>query len=162
MAYVTRHHAAVERIDPGPNVTFVRIKGSGGCARSPDAHRGVEPRLGDHEKTDARAVRIAFAVARHDPFVDQLHQVGLFAACSRKDLQKVAERSEDRRVTAGTTIVNEGDDGDELFVIIDGTARVSRQSRKFAALGNWGRAPSGAPGRPLLRTGSSCRDRGAA
>jgi len=100
--------------------------------RSPDAHRGVEPRLGDHEKADARAVRIGFAMARHDRFVDHLHQVWLFAACSRKDLQKVAE---DRRVAAGNTIANEGDNGDEFFVIIDGTVRVSRQSRKFAILG---------------------------
>jgi CRP-like cAMP-binding protein len=40
-----------------------------------------------------------------------------------------------RRVAAGTTIVNEGEDGDEFFVILDGTARVSRQGRKIATLG---------------------------
>jgi CRP/FNR family transcriptional regulator, cyclic AMP receptor protein len=31
--------------------------------------------------------------------------------------------------------VNEGEDGDEFFVILDGTARVSRQGRKIATLG---------------------------
>jgi CRP/FNR family cyclic AMP-dependent transcriptional regulator len=74
-------------------------------------------------------------MARHDAFVDHLKQVPLFAACSRKDLQLVARRAEDVRVAAGTTIVNEGDDGHEFFVILDGTARVSRQGRKIATLG---------------------------
>jgi CRP/FNR family cyclic AMP-dependent transcriptional regulator len=74
-------------------------------------------------------------MARHDAFVDHLKQVPLFAACSRKDLQLVARRAEDVRVAADTTIVNEGDDGHEFFVILDGTARVSRQGRKIATLG---------------------------
>ena len=74
-------------------------------------------------------------MARHDAFVDHLKQVPLFAACSRKDLQLVARRAEEVRVAAGTAIVNEGDDGHEFFVILDGTARVSRQGRKIATLG---------------------------
>jgi CRP/FNR family cyclic AMP-dependent transcriptional regulator len=74
-------------------------------------------------------------MARHDPFVDHLQQVTFFSACSRKDLRKVAKRSENRRVAAGTTIVNEGENGTEFFVILDGTARVSRQSRQIATLG---------------------------
>ena len=74
-------------------------------------------------------------MARHDPFVDHLQQVTFFSACSRKDLRKVAKRSEDRQVAAGTTIVNEGDNGTEFFVILDGTVSVSRQGRKLATLG---------------------------
>src|SRR5438552_16665137 len=74
-------------------------------------------------------------MARHDPFVDQLQQVTFFSACSRKDLRKVAKRSVDRRVAAGTTIVNEGENGTEFFVILDGTVSVSRQGRKVATLG---------------------------
>ena len=74
-------------------------------------------------------------MARHDPFVDHLRQDTFFSACSRKDLRKVAKRSEDRRVAAGTTIVNEGDNGSEFFVILDGTVSVSRQGRKLATLG---------------------------
>jgi len=77
-------------------------------------------------------------VARHDPFVDHLKQATLFRTCSRKDLQKVARRSEDRRVAAGTTIVSEGESGNEFFVILDGTASVSRQGQKVATLGPGG------------------------
>ena len=74
-------------------------------------------------------------MARHDPFVDHLRKVTFFSACSRKDLRKVAKSSEDRRVAAGTTIVKEGENGSEFFVILDGTVCVSREGRKVATLG---------------------------
>jgi CRP/FNR family transcriptional regulator, cyclic AMP receptor protein len=74
-------------------------------------------------------------MSRHDPFIDHLQQVTLFSACSRKDLQKVAQRSKDVRVAADTTIVTEGDPGNEFFVILDGTATVRRHGRKVATLG---------------------------
>ena len=74
-------------------------------------------------------------MAHDDPFVEHLRQVTFFSACSRKDLRKVAKRSKDRQVAAGTTIVKEGDNGDEYFVILDGTVSVSRQGRKVATLG---------------------------
>jgi len=74
-------------------------------------------------------------MARHDPFVDHLQQVSLFAACSRKDLQLVAKRSTDLVVPAGKTLVTEGESGHEFFVILRGTARVTRQGRKVATLG---------------------------
>jgi len=74
-------------------------------------------------------------MARHDAFIDHLQQVPLFAACSRKDLQLVARRAEDVRVAAGKTLVSEGETGHEFFVILQGTAKVSRQGRKIASIG---------------------------
>ena len=74
-------------------------------------------------------------MARRDAFIEHLQNVALFKGCSRKDLQSVARRSENRRVEAGATIVTEGEDGNEFFVIIDGSARVSRAGRKIATLG---------------------------
>ena len=79
---------------------------------------------------------IAFPpMARRDTFIEHLQQVPLFAACSRKDLQLVARRAEDVRVPAGKALVSEGETGHEFFVILDGTARVTRQARKIATLG---------------------------
>ena len=75
------------------------------------------------------------AMARRDAFIDHLQQVPLFAACSRKDLQLVARRAEDVRVAAGKTLVSEGETGHEFFVILEGTAKVSRQGRKVATIG---------------------------
>src|SRR5215470_10645420 len=73
--------------------------------------------------------------ARRDAFIDHLQQVPLFAACSRKDLQLVAKRAEDVRVAGGKTIISEGETGHEFFVILEGTARISRHGRKIASIG---------------------------
>ncbi len=74
-------------------------------------------------------------MARRDAFIEHLQQVPLFSACSRKDLQLVAKRAEDVRVPAGKALVSEGETGHEFFVILDGTARVSRGGRKVATIG---------------------------
>jgi CRP-like cAMP-binding protein len=75
-------------------------------------------------------------MARRDAFIDHLQQVPLFAACSRKDLQLVARRAEDVRVPAGKALVTEGETGHEFFVILEGSAKVSKQGRKVAQLGS--------------------------
>jgi CRP/FNR family transcriptional regulator, cyclic AMP receptor protein len=74
-------------------------------------------------------------MVRHDPFVDHLQKVALFAACSRKDLQLVAKRADDVMAPAGKTLVTEGEPGHEFFVILSGVARVTRQGREVATLG---------------------------
>jgi CRP/FNR family transcriptional regulator, cyclic AMP receptor protein len=70
-----------------------------------------------------------------DAFIDHLAQVPLFAACSKKDLEFVAKRAEDVKIDAGKVIVSEGDTGTEFFVILEGTASVSRHGQKVADLG---------------------------
>jgi CRP/FNR family transcriptional regulator, cyclic AMP receptor protein len=77
-------------------------------------------------------------MARHDAFIDHLQQVPMFSACSKKDLQLVARRAEDVRVAAGKVLVNEGETGHEFFVILDGTARVTRRGKRVATLGAGG------------------------
>jgi CRP/FNR family transcriptional regulator, cyclic AMP receptor protein len=74
-------------------------------------------------------------MSRRDAFLDHLAQVPLFSALSRKELALVARRAEDVEVEAGRVLVSEGSTGSEFFVIIDGTANVTRRGRKVAALG---------------------------
>jgi len=74
-------------------------------------------------------------MARRDAFIDHLQQVPLFAACSRKDLQLVARRAEDVRVSGGKALISEGETGHEFFVILEGEAKVMRHGRKIASLG---------------------------
>ena len=74
-------------------------------------------------------------MARQDAFISHLQQVPLFSACSKRDLQLVARRAEDVRVAAGKVLVNEGETGHEFFVIIDGSARVTRRGKRVATLG---------------------------
>ncbi|HZR14996.1 MAG TPA: cyclic nucleotide-binding domain-containing protein [Acidimicrobiia bacterium] len=72
---------------------------------------------------------------RGDVFLDHLRQVSLFSALSRKELGLVARRAEDVKVNAGKVLVSEGAPGSEFFVIVDGTAKVTRKGRKVATLG---------------------------
>ncbi len=74
-------------------------------------------------------------MSRRDAFLNHLTQVPLFSALSKKELQLVARRAEDVRVDPGRILVSEGSTGSEFFVIIDGTATVSRHGRKVASLG---------------------------
>jgi CRP/FNR family transcriptional regulator, cyclic AMP receptor protein len=73
-------------------------------------------------------------MSRRDAFLNHLAQVPLFSALSKKELQLVARRAEDVRVDPGRILVSEGSTGSEFFVIIDGTATVSRHGRKVASL----------------------------
>ena len=70
-----------------------------------------------------------------DAYLDHLASVPLFAACSRKDLQNIARASDEVSVSAGKTLVEQGQIGRECFVIVDGSATVKRNGRKVATLG---------------------------
>jgi CRP-like cAMP-binding protein len=74
-------------------------------------------------------------MARNDVFIGHLSEVPLFSALSRKELNLVARRAEDVQVPAGRVLVSEGSTGAEFFVILSGTAKVSRRGRKVATLG---------------------------
>jgi HEAT repeat protein len=56
----------------------------------------------------------------------QLRRVPLFERLDPEDLRRLASVATERRFEPGSTIVREGDLGDELFVIVEGGVRVSR------------------------------------
>ena len=70
-----------------------------------------------------------------DTYLDQLAEVPLFAACTRRDLQKIARASDEIQVKAGRNLVDEGRPGHEFFLILDGRATVRRGNKKVAELG---------------------------
>jgi CRP-like cAMP-binding protein len=74
-------------------------------------------------------------MARKDNKLDHLAQVRLFRACSRKELTIIGRASDEVRVAAGKTIVQEGQTGHEFFLILEGQASVHRNGRKVATLG---------------------------
>ena len=55
-----------------------------------------------------------------------LRRVPLFAQLAPEDLQRMATAAIERLYPAGEVIVQEGDPGDELVVIVDGRVRVVR------------------------------------
>src|ERR1035437_10763244 len=63
---------------------------------------------------------------------EELPRGPLFSACAKKELQLIARRAEHVDVPAGKVLVREGAAGAEFFVILDGTAEVSRHGRRGA------------------------------
>jgi CRP/FNR family transcriptional regulator, cyclic AMP receptor protein len=77
-------------------------------------------------------------MARRDQFIEHLSQVPLFSALSRRELALVARRAEDVVVSPGKVLVSEGETGQQFFVIMSGTAKLTRRGRKIATLGPGG------------------------
>jgi CRP-like cAMP-binding protein len=73
-------------------------------------------------------------MARKDSKLDHLAQVRLFRACSKKELTTIGRASDEVRIPAGRTIVEEGQTGHEFCLILDGKAAVHRGGRKVATL----------------------------
>jgi CRP-like cAMP-binding protein len=60
--------------------------------------------------------------------------VPFFSSMSEQDLEAVAEQTEELRVEAGTVLAREGELGERFFVIVEGTAEVTRAGSRVAAL----------------------------
>ena len=58
--------------------------------------------------------------------VEALRRAPLFAGLSKKELIELARVTEDLQVSAGTVLCKEGGLGREFYVIVEGTAEVTR------------------------------------
>ena len=74
-------------------------------------------------------------MASKKAYLEPLKNVALFSACSMKDLEKIAKAGDEVSMSAGTTIVDQGQTGREAFVVLDGTVTVKRNNKKVATLG---------------------------
>lgn len=76
---------------------------------------------------------------RRDAKVELLKKVPLFADCSKAELRSLAQSTDEIDLREGTVMTREGRPGREFFVLIEGTARVTRNGRKLAELkgGDW-------------------------
>lgn len=72
---------------------------------------------------------------RRDAKVELLKKVALFSGCSKSELRELAKTADELDVREGTVLMREGTPGREFFVLIEGTARVTRKGRKIADLG---------------------------
>jgi CRP/FNR family cyclic AMP-dependent transcriptional regulator len=64
-----------------------------------------------------------------------LGQVPLFAACSDKELDRLARHAELVEFRAGETLMTEGQPGQEFYVIVDGEVGVTSGGDTLAKLG---------------------------
>ena len=72
---------------------------------------------------------------KRDWFLERLGRMPIFAACSKRELALIGRQAEDITFGAGRILVREGEAGSELFVIVNGQARVSVRGRGVAELG---------------------------
>lgn len=68
--------------------------------------------------------------------IELLKRVPLFAGCSKSELKELAMIADEIDLRDGHVLTREGRPGREFFVLIDGTARVSRKDKKIADLGS--------------------------
>jgi CRP/FNR family cyclic AMP-dependent transcriptional regulator len=72
---------------------------------------------------------------RRNAKVDLLATVPLFSGCSKRELGEIAQHSDEIDVPQGRKIITEGALGREFFVIIHGSAHVSRKGHRIRELG---------------------------
>ena len=69
-----------------------------------------------------------------DAFQLYLGQVPMFQACSEEELSAIAYLATPEAVGGGTAIVREGDAGNDFFVLMMGTATVTRNGHEVGKL----------------------------
>ena len=69
------------------------------------------------------------------PKAADLKSIWLFSSCTSAELRKIRSSCDEVEVPAGKVLVEEGRIGLEFFLIVTGTARVTRHGRKIAVLG---------------------------
>ena len=72
---------------------------------------------------------------RRDAKIELLKSVPLFAGCSKTELRQLAKTADEIDLRQGTVLTREGRPGREFFVLIDGTAEVTKKGKKIADLG---------------------------
>ena len=72
---------------------------------------------------------------RRDAKIELLKRVPLFNGCSKGELRELAKSADELDIREGTVLTREGRPGREFFVLVDGTARVTKAGKKVADLG---------------------------
>jgi CRP-like cAMP-binding protein len=67
--------------------------------------------------------------------VDLIAKVPLFSQCSKRELEQIASVADEIDLAEGKELMREGTSGREFFVILDGTAEVTRGGEPINTLG---------------------------
>ena len=73
---------------------------------------------------------------RRDAKVELLKKVPLFAGCSKTELRQLARIADEIDLREGTVLTREGRSGREFFVLIDGTAQVTKEGKRIVDVGS--------------------------
>jgi CRP-like cAMP-binding protein len=72
---------------------------------------------------------------RQDAKLELLRQVPLFAGCSKKELGEISTLADELSLPAGSNLIEEGRQGHEFFVLVEGDVDVRAKGRKLNSLG---------------------------
>jgi cAMP-dependent protein kinase regulator len=72
---------------------------------------------------------------RSNAKLDLLARVPLFADCSKQDLKTISALAEETDFRDGKRFITEGEVGSEFFILVEGTAKVTRRGRRVGELG---------------------------
>lgn len=73
---------------------------------------------------------------RHDPKLERLREVPLFASCDDRELESISRLVDEVEVPAGRVLITEGSsDCREAFILLDGQASVSVRGAQVALIG---------------------------
>jgi CRP-like cAMP-binding protein len=72
---------------------------------------------------------------RRDAKIELLKRAPLFSGCSKGELRALASSADELDLRQGTVLTREGRPGREFFVLIGGTAEVTKKGEKVAELG---------------------------
>jgi len=69
-----------------------------------------------------------------DEYLEHLAGVPLFSRCNKQQLQEIGSVADEITVPAGTVLTRQGDVAHQLFILISGTASVSRDGESVATV----------------------------
>ncbi len=72
---------------------------------------------------------------RRDAKIELLKRIPLFSGCSKSELRALASSADELDLRDGTVLTREGRPGREFFVLISGTAQVTKDGKEIAQLG---------------------------
>jgi CRP/FNR family cyclic AMP-dependent transcriptional regulator len=75
-------------------------------------------------------------VVRRNEKVELIKKVPLFAHCSKRELQEVAQLADEIDLREGKEMTRQGSRGREFFVLLEGTANVTKNGRRINTLGS--------------------------
>jgi CRP/FNR family cyclic AMP-dependent transcriptional regulator len=67
--------------------------------------------------------------------VDLIRHVPLFSACSKNELAEIASIADEIDLPEGKTLMEQGAEGREFFVLIEGTVDVTQNEQKVKSMG---------------------------
>ncbi len=71
---------------------------------------------------------------RKDAKVELLRQVPLFAGCTKRELSRISTLADELALPQGTTLISEGKQGHEFFVLVEGEVEIEARGRQLTSL----------------------------